>query len=367
MLHFPFRSPTADVSANEAEGDRAARASSHASGGTWTDDRRGEPRTSRSLPEVSKPQLKSHIMSCRAVPSAYAAASGDPWRQKGSELGQRAAGLLPTLPPHVVIHFFACGGPIAEVLAAAGLSRLQLARATRGLQSLRAEVLATTAFATHPPDPAAAHEDLMWGRPAQLCRRIGPEFSAYMQRLQTIDQSILKSIRDQRDAFAELSMLNQALLRTTDIKLGAKARSDLRKRHQKAVLNSQEIFDAMLIKARQRYRLIAEWTTALDRLLFAAGCPVREILASGGTRRTLRTVYNHTSQITPSAPGQFPTGLINTAKTCLATLSTDESCLINFRRSVECDLQILAHSETLASGDGSFAEGSWTSQYWIPY
>lgn len=282
-----------------------------------------------------------------------------------TDLEERARSVLPTTPPSAVIYAFQFGASVSDVLELAGLSGPALARAKIYLPQIRR---AAIQIEYHPDSEtlASIKEVLAHAVPTSIAEEGLQKFAVFRPQLAENKHAIADLQLDQLANVDRLRRINDRITRaTTSSAMGKRSLRNLALEHDTCTADISCNFQHLLKLADERSRILVKATMFIDSVLLVAGCNVSGVHSAGGTDRTVRTVYKRGAHLGRLRSRHFPEELVVACKQLLGRLARYEHAVLDFRRSVKADLELLGgRSGTIRLSPTSSQGYAWASDYW---
>ena len=286
-----------------------------------------------------------------------------------ASLEEQVAVLVPHMPPESVIEAFRLGASIRNIVTVAGLSGPAVARAKLRLGSLRQEAVSQISY----PDGDALQEalqEIAWIRSSDVMRQAIAEQFRFGEMIVESSKNLVDLCDKQREEAGRLEAINARIAKARSSSLiGARSSAALLADHQRSVAALRTNFLAMRQIAYYKSHLIDKGTRYHERLLFLAGCSVREIVEAGGTTRTSRTTRNRIQRLIPLFRGHISVETVASFKSALRGIAITERNVANLERTIRRDLAVLEREPGSTSLVESFREdrltpGAWSNTFW---
>lgn len=282
-----------------------------------------------------------------------------------TDLEERARSVLPTTPPRAVIYAFQLGASVSDVLEFAGLSGPALARAKIYLPQIRR---AAIQIEYHPDSEtlASIKEVLARAVPTSIAEEGLQKFAVFRPQLEQNKRAIGELRRHQLANVDRLERINKLIAQAaTSSAMGRRSLRSLLLEHDACTAEISSNLQQLLNLADERSRILVKTTKLIDSVLLVAGCDVTGVHSAGGTDRTLRTVYKRSAHLGRLQSRQFPDEVVVACKQLLGRLARYEDAVIDLRRSVKADLELLGgRPGTIRLARASSQGHGWTSEYW---
>jgi hypothetical protein len=281
------------------------------------------------------------------------------------ELEERVHAVLPTTPPRAVIFAFQFGASVPDVLRLAGLSGAALARAKLYLPQIRRDAIRSETHANS-EILTSIQEVLAAAVPTSVAEQGIQKFALLRPQLQENKRAIADLQLDVYAAVSRLKRINEGITRTaTSSTMGRRSLRNLAVEHNKCTASISRNFQQLLKLADERAHILAETTKFIDSVLVVAGCNISGVHSAGGSNRTLRTVYNRSGGLSKLQPGQFPDEMVTACMQLLKRLAQYEEAVIDLRRSVKADLELLGGKPgTIHLPRTNSPKHGWADSHW---